>query len=315
MVKFDVSIVMPAYNAGKYIEQSILSVLEQTHPHWELLIVNDGSTDDTQAIAENYAAKDDRIKVINQKNSRLGAARNAAINRAVGTWIAFLDSDDLWEAVKLEKQLALSKSHPEVSVIYTDGWIFADEDPKKLIAYPTITGEVFSPEKMYRKEYIANYIPVLSVMAKRELVEKIGKQETSKFFYGCEDWDYWLRMAIAGGVFYGLDEKLFYYRRHSSNMSSNELSMRLGQGALWIKNFYPTYISLAEFNSFLKHFLNDLITDLLKNNRIEDALYIINEHSKISVKHNYLTVKKMIQILGKAAVLPTRIYNKLNPIR
>lgn len=310
----DISIVMPAFNAGKYIEESILSVLKQTHQNWELLVVNDGSTDDTQAIAESYAAKDNRVKVINQVNSRLGAARNAAIAQAKGTWIAFLDSDDLWDATKLEKQLAFSKIHPEVSVIYTDGWVFADHEPEKLIEYPTVTGKIFSSADMYRKQYVANYIPVLSVMAKRDLVNAIGKQETSKFFYGCEDWDYWLRMARAGGIFYGLADKLFYYRRHNSNMSSNELSMRLGQGALWLKNFFPKYLSISDFNKSLKFFFNDLITDLVKSNRIDDAKYIINEHIKISPSKNYSKQLALINLLGQGAAFPLRILNKITPI-
>jgi teichuronic acid biosynthesis glycosyltransferase TuaG len=310
----DISIVMPAYNAGKYIEESILSVLKQTHQNWELLVVNDGSTDDTQAIAESYAAKDPRVKVINQVNSRLGAARNAAIAKATGTWIAFLDSDDLWEPVKLEKQLDYSRAHPEVSVIYTDGWMFADHEPEKLVDYPTITGQLFTAEEMYKKEYIGNYIPILSVVAKRDLVNKIGKQETSKFFYGCEDWDYWLRMAINGGIFYGLKDKLFYYRRHSSNMSSNGLSMRLGQASLMIKNFYSKYISINDFNQSMRYFLNDLITDLIKDNRIDDVNYVIKEHSKISPASNYLAQLKLINALGKNAAFPVRVLNKLKPV-
>src|SRR5262249_61710555 len=99
-----VSIIMPAYNAGKYIADSIQSVLAQTYSDWELIVVDDGSTDNTATVVQQFVTRDSRIKYFFQENGRLGKARNTGIKNASGSLIAFLDSDDLW----LETQLELS---------------------------------------------------------------------------------------------------------------------------------------------------------------------------------------------------------------
>src|SRR6185369_4654551 len=100
-----VSIIMPAYNAGKYIADSIRSVLAQTYSNWELIVVDDGSTDDTAAIVQDFTKREGRVRYIYQENGRLGKARNTGVRNSQGDLIAFLDSDDLWIETKLELQL------------------------------------------------------------------------------------------------------------------------------------------------------------------------------------------------------------------
>jgi len=104
-----VSVIMPAYNAEKYIAESIESVLAQTYEQWELLIIDDGSADRTKAIAESYAVRDERIQYIFQLNGKQGRARNKGIAAAHGEMIAFLDADDIWLPSKLEVQVAEMK--------------------------------------------------------------------------------------------------------------------------------------------------------------------------------------------------------------
>ncbi|MCM1034232.1 MAG: glycosyltransferase family 2 protein [Paludibacter sp.] len=102
-----VSIITPLYNGERFIAQTIESVLSQTYPHWEMLIINDGSTDNSEHIAMQYAQQDNRIQVISQPNAGSAAARNNGIRRATGRYIALLDADDLWENYFLESQLQL----------------------------------------------------------------------------------------------------------------------------------------------------------------------------------------------------------------
>lgn len=102
-----ISIITPLYNGSRFIAQTIDSVLAQTYPQWELLIINDGSTDNGEAIARHYAEKDSRIKVFSQPNAGSASARNNGIRHAEGRYIALLDADDLWEPWFLERQLAL----------------------------------------------------------------------------------------------------------------------------------------------------------------------------------------------------------------
>ena len=101
-----VSVITPAYKAASYIGETIESVLAQTYPHWELLIANDCSPDNTSEVVQEFCARDSRIKLINMaQNGGPAAARNAAISAAQGRWLAFLDSDDLWLPTKLEKSI------------------------------------------------------------------------------------------------------------------------------------------------------------------------------------------------------------------
>ena len=100
-----VSIITPLYNGERFVRQTIESVLQQTYQHWEMIIVNDGSRDNSPAIVENYVKQDSRITLYHQANQGSASARNNAISRAKGRYIAFLDSDDLWDATFLEEQL------------------------------------------------------------------------------------------------------------------------------------------------------------------------------------------------------------------
>lgn len=107
-----VSIIMPAYNAEKYIEEAIQSVLKQTYTNWELIIVNDCSTDKTEQIIKKYQEQDQRIRLCSLiKNKGVANARNTAIKNAVGRYLAFLDSDDMWLPEKLEKQINFMKKN------------------------------------------------------------------------------------------------------------------------------------------------------------------------------------------------------------
>lgn len=265
---------MPAYNAEKYIDEAIDSVISQTFANWELIIVNDGSTDDTQKIVEAYVSSDTRIKLINQENKRLGAARNEGIKNANGEWVAFLDADDLWINTKLEKQLAAAAEQPDAGVIFTGGFTFYDDDLKTAKPYGAVTG-YYSPAAAYKLEYTGNYIPVLSVMVKKTHVDNTGLQDESPAIYGCEDWDYWLRLAIQGVAFYGMEEKLFYYRKHASNMSNDSNLMSLANANVFIKNYREELLSSEETRR-LNGFVNRTICGFIKPGKINEALFLNN---------------------------------------
>jgi teichuronic acid biosynthesis glycosyltransferase TuaG len=119
---------MPAYNAEKYIGDSIKSVLAQTYSNWELIVVDDGSTDGTAAVVREFVDRDNRIKYFYQENGRLGKARNTGIGHAAGPLIAFLDSDDLWVETKLEAQ---TRAMTEKINVALDGTAAAKVDEGK----------------------------------------------------------------------------------------------------------------------------------------------------------------------------------------
>ena len=106
-----ISIIMPAYNAGKYIKESIESVFNQTYQNWELIIIDDGSTDNTSEVVQPFLIKDRRIQYYLQENGKQGKARNAGIKRSKGNLIAFLDADDVWMPAKLQAQIGVLKQN------------------------------------------------------------------------------------------------------------------------------------------------------------------------------------------------------------
>ena len=153
-----VSIIMPSWNTAKFISESIQSVINQTYKNWEMIIIDDSSKDSTHDIISRYNIIDSRIRVISlEKNSGVSNERNIGISEAQGSWIAFLDSDDIWQPTKLEKQMELI-NREKVEFVFT-GSSFIDSENKPL-------GTVFEvPEKIsYKKLRNHNVISCSSVL-------------------------------------------------------------------------------------------------------------------------------------------------------
>ncbi|AMR31834.1 hypothetical protein A0256_10575 [Mucilaginibacter sp. PAMC 26640] len=268
MINNLVSVIMPAYNAEDFIAAAIDSVIDQTYKNWELLIINDGSTDSTAAIVDDYQKKHARIKVIHQANKKLGAARNAGITAATGQWLAFLDADDTWLPQKLELQLQLAAAKPNIGLIFTDGIIFYN-NTEEIASYDIMYG-AFSAAEMYTLLYKGNCIPVLSVLVKAEHVKAVGLQDENPLIYGCEDWDYWLRLCLHNVAFYGMHEKLFRYRKHLSNMSNNNDMMQFAKANLLLKNFIRDKLNAPDIAA-LKSFINITICQFIRRSKITEA--------------------------------------------
>lgn len=229
-----VSIITPAYNAEKYIAETIESVLAQTYPNWEMLIVNDCSTDNTAKIVQSYAAKDKRIKLINlTENSGAAVARNTAIQNAKGRYIAFLDSDDLWKKEKLQKQLKFMQQNG-YAFMFTAYEHFKNKKEN-------IKNKVAAPKKLkYSQALKGNQIGCLTVMLDRKQIAKIKFTEQKH-----EDYILWLNILKTGITAYGINESLALYRTgNSKSISSNKL-----QSALWTWNVYRKVQKLSILQS------------------------------------------------------------------
>ena len=207
-----VSIIIPAYNAQKYITDSIRSVLAQTYPNWELIVVDDGSTDQTATIVNEFVRQDSRIRYIFQENGRLGKARNTGLMNAGGSLIAFLDSDDLWISTKLEKQTrAMAENNADV--VFSKAYVFRDENINDETEILTSSVGKFSGPEFFDALIRQPQIPVLTVLLKKSALDRVGLFEEGKAYHGCEDYDLWLRLARAGVIFYGMSDVLARYRR------------------------------------------------------------------------------------------------------
>ncbi len=204
-----VSVIMPSYNTGRFIEETIESVLAQTYQNWELIIVDDCSTDNTDEVVRPYLS-DGRIRWLkNDTNSGAAVSRNRALREARGRWIAFLDSDDLWEPRKLEKQIAFMQNKG-CHFSYTN-YMEIHEDSKP-------NGKVVTGPKRITKHGMYNYcwMGCLTVMYDADAVGRIQIADIKKN----NDYAMWLKICQKADC-YLLDETLARYRKRSGSISSH----------------------------------------------------------------------------------------------
>ena len=208
-----ISIIMAAYNAEKTIEQAIYSVLCQTYPDFELLVVNDCSTDKTAALVAAIAEKDDRVRLIsNEKNGGVSYTRKHGLEEARGEWIAILDSDDAWASEKLEKQIELQKK-TNAELLFT-GSAFMDADGRPINWYLHAPAEV-----TYRQLLKQNVLSNSSALVRKELYAKYYAVGDGMH----EDFAIWLSILKEGRKAYGVDEPLLIYRIAKSSKSGNKI--------------------------------------------------------------------------------------------
>ena len=218
-----VSVIMPAYNAEKYITESIQSVQQQTHSNWELIIIDDGSTDNTKTLVLQFAKTDTRIKYFFQQNGKQGRARNNGIRQASGNLIAFLDADDLWLPEKLEKQILFIDS-AKADIVFADVMVI-DEKRKKLKDSWGVQKKSYAGSAGIIAFLKENKMPLLTVLAKKESIQKVnGFKESDEIQYG-EDYELWLKMLQNNFAFAGSNEKLAIYRQHETQSTKNTKAM------------------------------------------------------------------------------------------
>lgn len=212
-----VSIIMPSYNTGAYIAKTIDSVLAQTYQNWELIIVDDCSSDNTDEIVSTYLS-DDRIHYLkNEKNSGAAFSRNTALREAKGKWIAFLDSDDLWMPEKLEKQLSFMK---------TNGYFFSYTDYEEIDVNGKQTGVRVTGPRKVTKTGMYNYCwpGCLTVMYDAEKVGLIQIENIKKN----NDYAMWLKVCKKADC-YLLDECLGQYRKgRVGSVSTHSIKTLIG---------------------------------------------------------------------------------------
>ena len=205
------SIIIPAYNAIKYLPETLESVLKQSFTDFEVLIIDDGSYDNIIEWAAQI--EDPRVRFISQKNQGVSAARNLGIKNATGEYIAFLDADDLWESTKLEKQLQLFKKNPYSGLVHTE-MALIDEESKLLGREFTSNVEGNALEQLLEK----NTIVTSSVIVRRSCLETVGSFDNN--LTSSEDWELWVRIASVYPIAL-VKEPLVFYRQHPNNTTNN----------------------------------------------------------------------------------------------
>lgn len=243
-----VTVVMPLYNSAATVRESLESVLAQTYANLEVLVVNDGSTDDGVAICQGY--EDPRLRILHQSNRGLAGARNTGIRQAQGELLGFLDSDDLWLPTKVERHVAHLQSRPEVGVSFSRS-SFIDEASRPIGIHQMPTLRDITPEMVFCRNPIGNGS---AVVIRREVFAAIrftanlyGTEEDFFFddsFRQSEDIECWLRIALqTHWRIEGIPEALTLYRISDGGLSANLMK----QYATWERVLLKTETSHPDF--------------------------------------------------------------------
>ena len=224
-----ISIVIPVYNAAPYIEDALTSIKEQTYSNWEVILVEDQSTDDSLQVLENWIQKNgtDKYRLLkNEKNSGPAYSRNQGIRAARGQYLSYLDADDVWDKTKLEKQLNFMKEK-QCAFSFT-GYEFADENAVR-------NGKVVHvPKQIVYEEALKNTtISTITVMFDRRQIPTdvlLMPEDCQR-----EDTATWWKILKSGYTAYGLDEPLSVYRRHAGSHSANKVKAVIGTYRMYRK--------------------------------------------------------------------------------
>ncbi len=213
-----ISVIIPAYNACKFIAEAIESVLNQTFPAHEIIVVDDGSTDGTGEFVEKQFG--DKVKVIRQENKGQGAARNAGIKVATGNIFQFLDADDLLLPNKFEVQLDFWRRNPEFDIVYCDHCYFVEKK---------IPNDLPLPRPLHQGVLVDVAIrqtpggPPHCFLVSRHVMDVVGQFNEDRSIQIVEDRDFWFRCALHGFTFGYVPQVLALTRRHGANSTANQL--------------------------------------------------------------------------------------------
>lgn len=314
-----VSVVIPAFNAEKYIKETIDSVLKQTCKDFEIIVVDDGSTDKTKKILEQYI---DRINYIFQENSGPSKARNTGIKIAKGEYIAFLDADDLWPKSKLALQVDFMELHPDIDMVFADMMTFNQDgvilksylkNIKRENFYNILLQEQHELKDPFLMLLRANFIPTGTVMVRRGMLEKYNIKFDENIS-SVEDLDYWMRVSIFSKIGF-IPEILKRKREHEENISKNLLKAKIS--AIYVreriqkefpklavkykkgfdKRFAELYFSVG-YGLFEQYELSEarqqFIRSLLHKATIKPFLYAVSCFLPLSIIRMIRRIKKHI---------------------
>lgn len=248
-----ISVIMPVYNGADYVRKAIESVLNQTISDWELIVVDDGSTDDTLNVLMSFT--DSRISVIQQANQGSSVARNTGLANAQGKYIAFLDADDLYLPNALAEYAAFLEGHPEYDVVYADGW-FCDVNDKPLLKISQRRSGTYTGDILEQVLIAADIIGFPVCTLARYTIIKKHKVSFDPTLHIVEDWDFWIYLARWARFGY-LDKPLCLYRVHLNNITHAQSNLRT---AMLVRNrlkiMHESWFDTLSIATQVKFFLN-----------------------------------------------------------
>jgi glycosyltransferase involved in cell wall biosynthesis len=224
MAESFVTVIVPCYNQSRFLGAALASVFAQTHERIEVIVVDDGSTDDIEGALEPYAGRAS-LSVIRQENRGLAAARNRGLALARGSLIQFLDSDDWLHPQKIALQAELLEAHAGVGLVYSDYYlVYNDRDLCEQDTVADRCADPFNPD-LFMTWWIQGVFPPCAALVRKEWIERVGGFNVTLQSY--EDYELWLRMSAHGCRASYLPDRLAYYRQHDSSMTAVSDTRRL----------------------------------------------------------------------------------------
>jgi glycosyltransferase involved in cell wall biosynthesis len=291
-----VSVIVPAYNAAAYLPYAIDSVLAQTYRDWEIVIVNDGSTDHTRAVVEPYQAKlGDRLQLIEQPNRGLSAARNTGLRAARGEFMAMLDADDVWLPHRLARGVAVLDSHPETGLVHAK--------VVRIDVHGSITGQLkIAPE--YLSGHIARHIYTRrahivcpTVLFRKRCLQTAGWFDEA--MRATEDRDLWFRIALRYKVAF-IDEVVAQYRLSPMSITSDLDGLLNGQLYFAAKHYQSGAVTRLEYLQALGNTHRELGDSLFRRGSVAESLgsYLrAVRYNPLSVPNVYMLFRAMMDPL------------------
>lgn len=243
-----VSVIIPTYNSARYVVDAVESVLAQTYRDFEVIVIDDGSTDETPEVMKRYGAP---VRYLRQENAGVAAARNRGIAESSGRYVAFLDADDVWLPQKLERQINALAINYGVQACDT-GYVLADTTLNPVAVKRNLRSGSTFKELLLR----GTVVFIGSVICEKEILERVGGFDPA--LSQCADWDMWIRVSSQTEFVY-IDEALVYYRQHDTNMSRSASLLELDTIRVLEKSFartdVPSDVLQAKRSAFARNYM------------------------------------------------------------
>ncbi len=274
-----ISIVVPIYNASLFLEETIESVIAQTYTNWELLLIDDGSTDKSSTICKSYAQKDQRIRYYFKVNGGQASARNYGISKSKSDYITFLDADDLY----LRDKLAIQVNDLETidaDFYYGGGYTLAKKNKEqKIEGYDWFYGQ-YTGTDFFRILYHSCAVNINTVLFRKELFNEVGQFDESQILRGVEDLDLWLRIALRSKIVYGNPAKKVYYRIHPNGIHFRKADMLIGKWMIYAKFDDSIPVNKLARKKEYRYVIRELMNALLNEKRSKEIKPFFDQYYK-----------------------------------
>ena len=303
-----VSVIIPAYNSASYIEGSVRAAMGQTVTDIEIIVIDDGSTDDTRSIASALASKDRRVRVVSNKHQGVEVARNLGAETARGKWVAFLDADDLWDRAKLEFQLRYLEAHPDLAAVSSFGRYFSGSYVFfGVIEIGPVTAEEYERLRQERKPM---WMLTPSVVCRRSALLELGGFDPS--FRGAgEDLDLWTRLGEQHPI-RAMNQHLVYVRISGKSASMEKFSaiqmntLRVRINAE-LRGIGSAALTAEEFQAFVSAIDRETLTRWARNWR---GGFHYRQAGYSYLEGRYLAC--IMSVLKSLLLAPRPVFRKLN---